>query len=150
MTIYEEPLRIKQFLMTSLPIENDNRSKKISVWFKILGWIFTWNNQICPLSIFGRAMELLDWGKLHYVFNFEVEKTTKTDSNWISKACSLLIWVHRIRWASQIFPTEKFGKSSKLKLKGTIGFFQTLLDWKFWKTIFLGQKIFVRWIQPDQ
>ena len=38
----------------------------------------------------------------------------------LSKACSILIWVHRIRWASQIFPTEKFGRSSKLKLKATI------------------------------
>ena len=47
------------------------------------------------------------------------KKTTQTDSNSTSKSCSILIRVHRIRWAGQFLPTEKFGRSSKLKLKTT-------------------------------
>ena len=50
---------------------------------------------------------------------FKWKKSTKTDSNWGSKSCSILSQVHRIRWACRFFPTEKFGRSSKLKLKAT-------------------------------
>ena len=47
MRIYVDPSKIKQLLMTSFPVENDDESKNFSVRLKILSWTFTCNNQIC-------------------------------------------------------------------------------------------------------
>ena len=116
MRIYEDSSKIRQLLMTSFPVENDDESKKFSEWLKILSWTFTCNNQICIiLFLLGPGIT-----GLRPCFQFSNwKKSTKTDSNWASKSCSILSRVHRIRWACPFFPTEKFGRSPKLKLKAT-------------------------------
>jgi len=128
MRIYEDSSKIRQLLMTSFPVENDDESKKFSVWLKILSWTFTCNNQICIiLFLLGPGIT-----GLRPCFQFSNwKKSTKTDSNWASKSCSILSRVHRIRWACPFFPSEKFGRSSKLKLKATniMDSFDSLYTW---------------------
>ena len=117
MRIYKDPSKIKQLLMTSFPVENEDESKTFSVWLKLLSWTFNCNNQICIiLFLLGSGIT-----GLRPCFQFSNwKKSTKTDSNWASKSCSIPSRVRRIRWACPFFPTEKFGRSSKLKLKATI------------------------------
>ena len=126
MRIYKDPSKIKQLLMTSFPVENEDESKTFSVWLKLLSWTFNCNNQICIiLFLLGSGIT-----GLRPCFQFSNwKKSTKTDSNWASKSCSIPSRVRRIRWACPFFPTEKFGRSSKLKLKATNKhiFFQILL-----------------------
>ena len=116
MRIYKDPSKIKQLLMTSFPVENEDESKTFSVWLKLLSWTFNCNNQICIiLFLLGSGIT-----GLRPCFQFSNwKKSTKTDSNWASKSCSIPSRVRRIRWACPFFPTEKFGRSSKLKLKAT-------------------------------
>ena len=103
--------------MTSFPVENDHESKNPSTALKILGWRITCNNQIC-LIYFLLASGITGRRPCFQFSN--LKKSTKTDSIWTTKSCFILNRVRRIRWACQFFPTEKFGRSSKLKLKATI------------------------------
>ena len=103
--------------MTSFPVENVGESKHPLVWLKILSWRITCNSQIC-IIFFLLASGITG---LRPCFQFSnLKKSTKTDSNWTTKSCFILSRVRRIRWASHFFPTEKFERSSKLKLKATI------------------------------
>ena len=97
-------VKIKQFLMTSFPVENDCQSKYPSVWLKILSWIITCTNQICFIYfLFGSGIT-----GLRPCFQFSKwKKSTKTDPNWTTKSWFILNRLRRIRWASQFFHTEK-------------------------------------------
>ena len=131
MRIYKDPSKIKQLLMTSFPVENEDESKTFSVWLKLLSWTFNCNNQICIiLFLLGSGIT-----GLRPCFQFSNwKKSTKTDSNWASKSCSIPSRVRRIRWACPFFPTEKFGRSSKLKLRATISFssFLPVVNFRHW------------------